>query len=459
MKKLFVTTLLAITLLGGGSVPQPALALVGGPVTEIGPNLVTNTINTVETVAASVKEYVLDGLAWQLANVALEQMTQDIVTWINSGFNGSPAFLQDPGRFLSNIADNVAGDFLEEIGGGFLCSPFSADIQFALEIGYYQSGGNTRLADRYSCTLSDALGNVEEFLDNDLSQGGLEQFFNVAVRPENSPYLLTVDLQRELDGRIFGELEEEKQILEWNGGFLSKRECREGEEEPNCKGDILTPGDTIQNQLNESLGIGRDRLLVANDINEIIGALMNQLVSQALGGARGLLGTSSSGGGSSSYFDQTNNPGVAADDREELEEILQDGIASGNRANRTLDGVISDAQEVSAIYSTALAQGNCTSANLSQLNDMSIEASLYRADAFDMQDVVDQGIRSLGRLLGDLLASNSRSEYLVIAQEYQRLLQAGQAPNEATVAEASLLEARVSALTSEAQNILNNCGS
>tara|TARA_B100000745_G_scaffold294549_1_gene237670 strand:+ start:29710 stop:31083 length:1374 start_codon:yes stop_codon:yes gene_type:complete len=457
MKKIFATTILSISLLSGALFAQPAHAQLA--VVEAGPNLVTNTINTVETVAASVKEYVLDGLAWQLANVALEQMTQDIVTWINSGFNGSPAFLQDPGRFLSNIADHVAGDFLQEIGGGFLCSPFSADIQFALEIGYYQSGGNTRLADRYSCTLSDALGNVEDFLENDLSQGGLEQFFNVTARPQNNPYVAAINLRHELDGRIFGELQGERQLLDWNGGFLSKRECLAGEEEPNCTGDILTPGDTIQNQLNESLGIGRDRLVIADDINEIIGALMNQLVSQAIGGARGLLGTSSSGGGSSSYFDRTNNPGVAADDREDLENTLQDGISSGNRANRILDGVISDAQEVGQMYNTALSQGNCTSANLSRLNDMSIEATLYRADAFDMQDVVDQGIRSLGRLLGDLLASNSRAEYLEIAQEYQRLVQAGKAPNEATVAEASLLDARVSALTSEAQDILNNCGS
>lgn len=456
MKKIFVTTILGIALLFGGA---PTTAHAQFAVVESGPNLITNTINTVETVAATAKEYVLDGLAWQLANIALEQMTQDIVTWINSGFNGSPAFLQDPGRFLSNIADNVAGDFLNEIGGGFLCSPFSTDIQFALEVGYYQSGGNSTLADRYSCTLSDALGNVEDFLDNDLSQGGLEQFFNVAVRPQNNPYTLTVDLQQELRGRILGELEGERQLLDWNGGFLSRRECLAGEQEPNCTGDVLTPGDTIQHQLNESLGIGQDRLLVADDINEVIGALMNQLVSQALGGARGLLGTSSSGGGSSSYFDQTNNPGVSADDREDLENTLQDGISSGNRANRTLDRVIEDAQEVAQMYNTATSQGSCTSGNLARLNTLSIEASQYRADAFDMQTVVDQGVRSLGRLLGDLLASNSRTEYLNVAQEYQELLQAGEVPTEATVAEASLLQARVSALISEGRDILNNCGS
>jgi len=470
MKKLLVTTFATLSLLVGITGAQPAHAqlVVSAPVLEaikiketieVSANLVQNTINTVQSIADYAKEYVLDGLAWQIGNVALEQMTQDIVTWINSGFNGSPAFLQDPGSFLGQIADNVAGDFLNEIGGGFLCSPFSADIQFALEIGYYQSGGQSDLADRYSCTLSDAIGNVEDFLDNDLSQGGLDQFFNVTSRPQNSPYLLALDLRQELDGRIFGAQEGERQLLDWNGGFLSKRECLAGEEEPNCTGDVLTPGDTIQNQLNDSLGIGRDRLVVADDINEIVGALLNQLVSQALGGAQGLLGASNSSGGSSSHFDRTSNPGVSADDREDLERVLENGISSGNRARRSLDRIISEAVRAGGFYNTALSQGNCTPSDLSRLSDISSEAAGYRSEAFAMQDTIDRGIRNLQTLLGDLIASNSRTEYLAVANEYERLLQAGEAPNEATVAEASLLNARVSALSSEAQSILNNCGS
>lgn len=456
MKKILLTTLLSFTLLAGFSIPQVSNAQ-GGPVTEVGPNLYTNLVTTAKNIESTIKEYVLDGLAWQIANVALEQMTQDIVTWINSGFNGSPAFIQDPGRFLTGIADGIAGDFLQELGGGFLCSPFSADIRFSLEVGYYAAGGNSRLADRYSCTLSDALGNVDDFLNNDLSQGGLEQFFNVTARPQNNPYTLALDLRQELDGRIFGALEGERQLLDWNGGFLSKRECKEGETEPNCTGDVLTPGDTIQNQLNDSLGIGRDRLLVADDINEIIGALMNQLVTQALGGARGLVGTSNSGGGSPSYFDQTNNPGVNADDRDQLETLLNNGVRDGEQSNRILSGALTKANDVTNIIFAAQS-GSCSSADLSRLADISSEVSGLRSDIVNTQNGLDSSIRTLRQLQGDLLNSNSRTEYLAILERFQSLAQAGRVPNEATVGQARIIDQQLSVLRTEAQTLRANCG-
>ncbi|XKT75293.1 MAG: hypothetical protein ACJKSS_00685 [Patescibacteria group bacterium UBA2103] len=464
-------TLIASFLLLGisfGATPAHAQLVVSAPVleaikaketVEVSANLATNIVSTAKAVEEYIREYVLDGLAWQLANVALEQMTQDIVAYINSGFNGSPAFLQDPEAFFLGIADDVAGDFLQEIGGGFLCSPFQTDIQFALEIGYYQSGGRTDLQDRYACTLSDALGNIEDFLENDLSQGGLDQFFNIAVRPENNPYVLTVDLQRELQGRIFGEQQGERQILEWNGGFLSRRECLPGQEEPKCTGDILTPGDTIQNQLNESLGIGRDRLVVADDINEIIGALMNQLVSQAIGGAGGLLGLSTSGGGSSSYFDRTNNPGVGAGDRDQLEDQLQDGITDGNRADQILERIITDALQANQILATAQSSTVCSPDQISKIQTLVNQTLTYRSEAIVFQNETEDGVQRLRQLLGDLQASNSRAEYLAVLEEYQRLVRAEAVPTGESVVQARTLEAQIESSLTEAQTALNNCGS
>lgn len=452
MKKIFATFFLATLLFVGFAVPQKAEAQLA--VAEVGANLVTNTVTTAKAIENTVREYVLDGIAWELANVALEQMTEDIVTWINSGFNGSPAFIQDPGRFFTGIADDVAGRFLEEIGGGFLCSPFAADIQFTLEIGYYQAGGRSDLSDRYSCSLTDAIGNVEDFLNNDLSQGGLQQFFNVSVRPENNPYQLSIGLEQELQGRIFGELQGERDLLDWNGGFLSRRECLDGEEEPYCTGDVLTPGDTIQNQLNESLGIGRDRLLVADDINEIIGALMNQLVSQVLGGAQGLIGTTSSGGGSSSYFDRNNNPGVTEDSRENLEAQIQSNIRSGTSATRILTRAIQTANE--ALNLSSSIQNSCP-AESGRAQSIAIEASTLRAEAVNTQNAIDSGIRELQQILGILLGSNSRAEYLEASSQYTDLVRLGIAPNEATVAQAGTTEAQLEALVSELQTIQNTC--
>jgi hypothetical protein len=60
-------------------------------------------------------------------------------------------------------------------------------------------------------------------------------------------------------------------------------------------------------QLNTQLGSNVNRLVSADEFNEIIGALMNQLVGQVLGGGdgSGLSGVSRpSAGGGSSYLDQ-----------------------------------------------------------------------------------------------------------------------------------------------------------
>ena len=454
MKKIFATALLSFALLAGGFFPQQAQAQV--PVLEGGPNLFTNVTSTVKAIDGFVKDYVLDGLAWQVANIALEQMTQDIVVWINSGFNGSPAFIQNPGRFLGGIADGAAGDFLQKLGGGFLCSPFSADLRLSLEIGYYApiTGGN--LADRYSCTLSGALGNVEQFLDNDLSQGGLEQFFNVTARPENNPYMLALDLRSELSTTVSAAIGGEQQLLDWNGGFLSRRECLEGQTEPNCTGDVLTPGDTIQNQLNESLGIGQKRLLVADNINEIVGALMNQLVSQAIGGAQGLIGTSNSGGGNPSYFDQTNDPDITSAERNQLSTLLTNAVQSGNQTAEILSGALVSANTLTNMI-LAAQSGSCTSANLTRLGDISSETSRVRSNITGRQTELYENIATLQELSRTLLGAQKKSEYISILTQYQDLTQAGRVPNEATVGEARITNQQLETLKLEVQTIQSNC--
>jgi hypothetical protein len=63
---------------------------------------------------------------------------------------------------------------------------------------------------------------------------------------------------------------------------------------------ISTPGATIVGQLDHALGATQDTLVTADQINEVLGALANQLVQQVIG-PKGLLSASSpsSGGGAS----------------------------------------------------------------------------------------------------------------------------------------------------------------
>jgi hypothetical protein len=257
----------------------------------------------------------LDTLAWQIAKQMIQQMTSSLVDWINSGFNGNPAFISDPLSFFQNIGDEVLGGFLESTALGFICSPFRISIQQNLAQNYY--GGYQR---QVSCTLSGAIDNLENFFDNPISFGGgagggggnsyyydslnfsRGGLYDQYTQPQNNPLL--VDHATKIQFLIAletaqGTFETE---LNWGEGFLSWRDCsgvpppERGAGDAGCP--ISTPGSVIEEQLNHTLGLGGDTLVTADEINEIIGALLNQLMSQLFGGG-GLFGLSA--GGNSNY--------------------------------------------------------------------------------------------------------------------------------------------------------------
>jgi hypothetical protein len=244
-----------------------------------------------------VKENILDGIAWSMINMVLHELSRSIVTWINSGFQGSPAFITDLQASLLKIADAVAGEYIWYSGLKDICSPFQLDIKMALDIQYRKSRDY-----KIQCRLSDAIKNVQNAASG-LSINNWDQFFEVSMHAENNPYGSLVLAQNELTRRITGGQEEKETLLSWANGFMSDTRCEKVEGKEKCT--IVTPGSTIENQLNETLASGQRRLEVADEINEIVAALFAQLAKQAITGAGGLLGlTQASAGGGGNYYDQ-----------------------------------------------------------------------------------------------------------------------------------------------------------
>jgi len=248
----------------------------------------------------SVKETVLDPIAYQLAKVFLRQTVTAIVNWINSGFQGNPAFVTDLGGFLSDVADEAVGNLIyNDPALNFLCSPFQLDVKIALAIQYADSKTENY---QPQCTLSDVAGNVEGFLDGAFQEGGWEGWFHLTQNPENNPLGAYYSAQTEAYARIVNEQGEEIAKLDFGDGFFSMEICDIAEQRsgarPNCT--IGTPGSVIADQINRALGAGQDELIAADEINEIFNALFAQLAKQAITGVYGLLGL---GGGSSSYTD------------------------------------------------------------------------------------------------------------------------------------------------------------
>lgn len=254
----------------------------------------------------------LDGLAFMAANVVIARITDSIVNWINSGFQGSPAFVEDPGSWFLETADIATGAFINQLGvADFLCSPLQP-IRFSIASNY-----NRRFALDYKCKLSTVLNNVQNFTDytsgNFTGQGGWNTWFDMTQNQSNNAFGVYVGSKIELDKRIANAIGLESDKLEWGSGFLSIQRCTlwdtpNGQEPgPNnpTSGNIPhrciqystieTPGSIVEDQLNNALDSERSRILVADEINEILSALANQLVKTVF--TAGLSNSGSAGGG------------------------------------------------------------------------------------------------------------------------------------------------------------------
>lgn len=251
--------------------------------------------------AYNEKEEIKDSIWTLMAKRAIRQITTSIVDWINSGFDGNPAFITDLGGFLTELADRETALFIEGTPLELLCSPWKLQIQIALS-------APTRYRERIACTLSDIVANMDDFINGDFAQGGWAGWFELTTRPNNNPYGIYLSAASELDSRIASRQNEKITLLNWGNGFLSKEECEEtplkdGETGPgrprNCK--IVTPGSVIESQLANVLGSGVRQLELADEFNEIVNALIAQLVTRTftdIRGLRGLSGSSSYGGAS-----------------------------------------------------------------------------------------------------------------------------------------------------------------
>src|SRR3989344_803694 len=162
---------------------------------------------------------IADALAWAAAKTAIQSMTQSIVNWINSGFEGSPAFVTDLKRNLGNLGAAVAEDFirgLDEVvqdNTGFsIRAPFQDQIAQALRTEFYRTTSSYGFDARYP--YRDCYGS------GGFSWNG---FFCESRNDANNPYgrymLARNDLFRQVDQETQNRLRE----IDWGNGFLSWR--------------------------------------------------------------------------------------------------------------------------------------------------------------------------------------------------------------------------------------------
>ena len=235
-----------------------------------------------------------DSLAWNIANMAIHKITQDIVNWIRTGGrNGKPLFITNWEDFLKDVGNEASRFFIEELNFTEICQPFKPRLQLTLSL----SGGSYYR--RAQCTILDVARNVESFY-RDFKQGGWQRWFEITMVPQNNFYGSYYLALEEQLSRQLSALEAKQLEVTASGGFLGEETCvetakRESEGGtypddfvgplPCVKYDVITPGKTIERQLNDVLRppSGEDRLQVADEIDEVIAAALTKLLGTIRG--------------------------------------------------------------------------------------------------------------------------------------------------------------------------------
>lgn len=295
-----------------------------------------NAITSFATNSNWLKESVWDGIAWAVAKSIVSSMVQSLISWINSGFEGSPAFVTDLGGFLINAADEAVGNYIADIGalGSFICSPFRLDVQISLALEYDRIRGDGQPAP--TCTLSGIIDNIEGFITGDFIQGGWNDWFDVTATPQTyTPYGSVLSAQQGMHARIINAKGEELTLLNYGDGFLSGEICEmvHGAASPREECFISKPGKIIEEALSFNLDTGRQTLIAADEFNEIVSALLGQLAKEAITGAAGLLGLSGgtghtySGFSGGSYVNQLASDGADSIDPDKIKSMLVESRA------------------------------------------------------------------------------------------------------------------------------------
>ncbi|MBX2866492.1 hypothetical protein KTR10_00830 [Candidatus Kaiserbacteria bacterium] len=388
---------------------------------------------------------IANGIVYALAKAIVNRIVESTIRWINSGFRGSPTFIQDLDGFLLETLDVTVGDFIYGSELGFFCEPFQLSVRTALAIDYYGTG-----TERYACSLSGVANNIDNFI-GDAGEEGWARWFNVTTQRQNNQYGALAQANEDLGVVLTNARGRELQLLDWGDGFITIEKCETGADGvEQCYN--TTPGKLISEQLIKAVGAGQDTLIAADQINEIVGALLSQLAIQVISGAAGLLGLSGGGytgyTGSRSYLDQLADEGAeltAAGERGEMEltktqetQIRDTYVDVQNLVTDTQKEAKRLVDEEGCIASTAIPQ----------------ELSDAYAEATEQIPVVAANVDVIDALIANYDGGDTEEAY----DSYQRLVDADVFSTSADAVNASsLLNSAITASTSFLEDIESKC--
>ncbi|MFZ3011602.1 MAG: hypothetical protein WA060_01210 [Minisyncoccia bacterium] len=185
----------------------------------------SNAITASKAVQTWYQE-ILKQVLQAVARKALQEITKSTVNWINSGFHGSPLFLENPQSFFEDIAKSEVKNLVDTFGYDNLKYPFGKD--FALNtINAYKR----QLSDNAAYSLSKVMTDPVQLRNyqNNFNVGGWDAFLINTQYPQNNylgfQMLATEELARRVQGTTQTAAQKVQTTLQQGMGFLSPQTC------------------------------------------------------------------------------------------------------------------------------------------------------------------------------------------------------------------------------------------
>jgi len=240
-----------------------------------------------------------------IIKMLLQKVTVSTVNWINSGFDGKPAFIQNTGKFFGDIAKNEILQFGLEISNPELF-PFGKEW-----IRNTATSFNNKFIDNAQYSLDTLIKNTNpEYsaitFQQDFSMGGWGAWTAMTQSQANNPIgfkiLADNEIQKRLAGTEQSVAQSVRDALQAADGFLGDERCadpkgltRQEDYEAKVRGVVdadgfiegackewqyVTPGRLVSEAAQNAFNYQNNAYLDVEDLNDAIAAVIDALLQQ-----------------------------------------------------------------------------------------------------------------------------------------------------------------------------------
>ena len=246
----------------GAGLVQTTLAAVKGAITAA-QTTITATTNT----ALWTKEYVLDLVAYTAANVAIQTVSAKLQNMILGAAN---SFVKDLKGELQTLENDVGNNLGIEINAVNGCFP-NLDLSPVPNPVWNKP--------KFQASITCSVENSQK-INSYYQPGGFSwaEYRKTALNPERyNPFGTAIAVQQELNRRTTEAKQNEVEQLAWGRGLRGVKDS--------LTGLIKTPAAAVQKQLDNAFSLQLDRMKNADELTEVLVAIVSASVSSALNGA------------------------------------------------------------------------------------------------------------------------------------------------------------------------------